>query len=155
MSFGSDIFKGFAFNERGEGNRTSNKRQLFTPEIKERLGKVEIFNRDALELIKTKDSPDTFFYLDPPYPESDCGHYKEGKEVFYKLLEILPGIKGKFLLSSYPSAELDKFRKENGYQYKDISLALGVDGKGNKGRKKTECLTRNYKTYDFFQDMFG
>lgn len=38
------------------------------PLIRERMMRVHIDNRDALEVIKYWDTPDTVFYIDPPYP---------------------------------------------------------------------------------------
>lgn len=40
-----------------------------------RLKNTNIHNMDAIPLIKELDSEDTFFYLDPPYTESNCGSY--------------------------------------------------------------------------------
>ncbi len=147
MSFSFRIFGGFRFsNGRGEGSSIANSRERLTVQYYERLRGVTIFCRDAVELIVMKgDDPDTFMYLDPPYAESDCGHYEDKKDVYYKLLEALPSLKCKWLLSSYPSEELAKFRAENGLYSKDIEQALSVSGKHNAGRTKTECLTWNYK----------
>jgi len=121
LSFTNKIFGGFAFSENGEGRNTSNKRKNFVDDYRKRLENVEIFQRDALDLIKTKDSPDTFFYCDPPYVGSGCGHYKGYTERdFVKLLKLLAVIKGRFLLSSYPSERLQEYRKEHGWRVKDI-----------------------------------
>jgi DNA adenine methylase len=97
-----------------------------------------------LDVIKRYDTPETFFYLDPPYANSDCGHYKKGKDVFWDLLEILPALKGKWLLSSYPSEQLDRLRKQTGANFKDLHKNLAVS-KNNAGKKKIECLTWNYE----------
>lgn len=145
MSFGKKLFGGFAFGNDGSRPAVSAaKRSAFTAALSERLARVEIFNRDALELIRAKDGPQTFFYLDPPYPESDAGHYDNGKEVYYSLLELLPALKGKWLLSSYPSATLDAFRQAGGYAFMEIEKNLSVSGKHNAGKRKTECLAWNY-----------
>lgn len=97
-----------------------------------------------MDVIKRYDTPETFFYLDPPYANSDCGHYKKGKDVFWDLLEILPALKGKWLLSSYPSEQLDRLRKQTGANFKDLHKNLAVS-KNNAGKKKIECLTWNYE----------
>ena len=36
-------------------------------EVHARLSRVVILNRDALNVIRKQDGPDTLFYLDPPY----------------------------------------------------------------------------------------
>lgn len=111
----------------------------------ERLEGVQIFCRDAIDLISKFDSKDTFFYFDPPYANSCCGHYEKGKDVFYKLLKMLPELKGRWLLSSYPGVELDELRKFPGINFIDFNKPVSVSGKQNVGKRKTECLTWNYK----------
>lgn len=146
MSFGHMIYGGYAFSEGGQAKSTANKRDAFTEKYLERLRNVEIFERDALDLIKLKDSEATFFYCDPPYVSSDCGHY-DGytKDSFRTLLEALSSIKGKFLLSSYPEDDLMAYRAKMGWNFKDIQQVLKVNGKRDETIYKTECLTWNYK----------
>jgi DNA adenine methylase len=62
---------------------------------------------DVLRIIKSRDVPDDFFYLDPPYGGTDQGHY-DGytQEDFDLLLKMLETLKGKFLLSSYRNKNL-------------------------------------------------
>ncbi len=147
LSFSHAIFSGFAFGKkRNLASTTANKIKQFTPECSERLEQTQIFCRNALDVIKRYDSPETFFYFDPPYANSDCGHYSKGKDVFWDLLKMLPALKGKWLLSSYPSEELDKLRKITGANFKDIHKNLAVSGKNNAGKTKTECLTWNYES---------
>ena len=45
-----------------------NKREEFNDKLYDRLSEVQISCRDALKVIKNRDSVDTLFYLDPPYP---------------------------------------------------------------------------------------
>lgn len=148
---------GFAFgSDRRTGRQSANKRDEFTEQICERLKYAEIFCRDAIDLIKVKDREDTvnsigrkisvFFFLDPPYFNSDMGHYDGYTEHdFINLLETLKNIKGKFLLTSYPSEILNKYRKECGWRSKDIDQIVGVTGKRSETKKKTECITYNYE----------
>jgi DNA adenine methylase len=145
MSFSFKIFGGFAFSlERQESKTIRIKREQFTIEYYNRIKDVCIFNRDAIDLILVKDNPETFMYFDPPYAESNCGHYEDKKEVYYRLLEILPTLKCKWLMSSYPSTELNELRDKHGFNFKDQLQNLSVSGKHNEGKMKTECLTYNY-----------
>ncbi len=68
-------------------------------ETHERLIGVYIENRSYEEVIPRYDSPDTFFYCDPPYFELSGYIYKFTKEHQLELRDLLAGIKGKFLLS--------------------------------------------------------
>ena len=144
LSFSHAIGSGFAYGKENFARRVDNKKLQFNRELAARFEQVQIFCRNALDVIKKFDSKDTFFYFDPPYAGSDCGHYSKGQEVFYELLALLPTLQGKWLLSSYPDAELDKIRKLPGVKASDIVKNLAVNGKQNAGRKKTECLTWNY-----------
>lgn len=146
MSFGKGIFKGFAFDNGGSSVKSANnKKKDFTKKIWERLKRVELFNRDALELIEIKDSHETFLYLDPPYEGSDCGHYKKLVGVYPKLIEKLPSLKSKFLLSTYRNELLtDEMIKDNGWHIKEIQQPLAVSSKDNQGKKKVEVLIWNY-----------
>lgn len=145
-SFSFKVFGGFAFSEaRAEGKSVRNKREGFNNRLYDRIKDATIFCRDAVELIEIKDAPDTFMYLDPPYAESNCGHYEKGKSVYYDLLDLLPSLKCKWLMSSYPSEQLTSLRSEYNWNFKDIQQALSVNGKENSGKVKTECLTWNYE----------
>lgn len=145
LSFSFIINGGYAFSTTGEGYRTANKRDRFTEKLSLRLRDVEIFQRDALELIALKDHTESLFYLDPPYSSSECGHYKGYTLAdFEKLLVKLKNIKGKFILSSYPEEILLKYREECGWQSRDIKQIVNVSGKREGTKFKTECITYNF-----------
>jgi DNA adenine methylase len=77
------------------------------PEYLDRMVAVYIANTDALNCIQQWDSPQSFFYCDPPYPGADQGHYKGYTvEDFAQLVEVLDGIQGAFLLSCYDVPEV-------------------------------------------------
>ena len=69
-------------------------------DISDRLANTIIENKDFESLIIQYDRPDTFFYLDPPYYETE-GHYAVvfSKEDHVRLRDTLSRIQGKFLLS--------------------------------------------------------
>jgi DNA adenine methylase len=52
-----------------------NKRVGFTAEYADRLRCVQIECCDAVRVIKSRDVPEGFFYLDPPYVGADQGQY--------------------------------------------------------------------------------
>jgi DNA adenine methylase len=79
------------------------------PDIAERLLRVQIENRPAEEVIRLYDGKDTLFYCDPPYVHESRGDAKAyGYEMtdheHRELAEVLHAVKGKVVLSGYPSA---------------------------------------------------
>jgi len=143
MSFATKILGGFAFSKSDkEPIKIFNKKTYFDT-FKDRLKKTTIMSRDALDIIKRFDKEDAFFYIDPPYFNSECGHYKGYTEdAFQNLLEQLQSIKGKFLLSSYPSEILSEYIDKNKWytHQKEHSIAVTHNTK----KKKIEHFTANY-----------
>lgn len=72
-----------------------------------RLQGVTILNRDALEVIAEYDSPDTLFYLDPPYvlgTRHSRGYYKheyKKDSQHVAMADALRDLKGKAAISGY------------------------------------------------------
>jgi DNA adenine methylase len=127
--------------------KISNKREQFTEALAIRLQDAQLECADALYVIQSRDSADSFFYCDPPYYNSDCGHY-DGYSIedFEKLLQTLSKIQGKFLLSSYPSEILKEYYKANGWHMWSLETGVSVNNKGGAGyqKRKVEVLTANY-----------
>ncbi|GHU32554.1 hypothetical protein FACS1894172_09390 [Spirochaetia bacterium] len=67
-------------------------------------------------------------------------------DLFYRLLETLTGIEGKFLLSSYRNSALNGLIKAYGWDSVEMKMACSASsfnaGKGKK--RKIEVLTANY-----------
>lgn len=139
-SWGYDIQKGTT------SIKVKNKREGFTEDYAIRLQKVQIECTDALRIIESRDNPKAFFYCDPPYYNSDCGHYNGyNLQDFENLLKLLSKIKGRFLLSSYPSPILKQFTKQFGWNTKTLDFKVSVaNNNGKPGKLKTEVLTSNY-----------
>lgn len=125
--------------------KISNKREQFTEELAFRLQHVQIECADALYIINSRDTENSFFYCDPPYYNSAMGHY-DGYTVedFEMLLQTLAGIKGKFLLSSYPSDLLKEYTKRNGWNTWSVEQGVSVNAKSGYLKRKVEVLTANY-----------
>jgi DNA adenine methylase len=122
-----------------------NRRDAFSEEIAIRLQHATIECADALYVVQSRDKEDAFFYIDPPYFNSDCGHY-DGYSIedFEMLLKVLSKLKGKFLLSSYPSELLTKYSKSNGWTTRVYEQGVSVNSKSGYIKKKWEVLTSNY-----------
>lgn len=128
--------------------KLQNKKESFTEEYAIRMQNVSIECTDALRIIRSRDSSDTFFYCDPPYYNSDCGHYDGySLEDFKELLNTLSNVKGKFMLSSYPSPILKEYTQSNSWNTMSIDMKVSVANttKVTKPKKsKTEVITYNY-----------
>ena len=82
-------------------------------EISERLLRVQIENRPAIDVIRLYDSPDTLFYCDPPYLHETRGDSKAygfemDEEQHRTLAAALHAIRGKAAVSGYRCALMDR-----------------------------------------------
>lgn len=127
--------------------KVANKREAFTEEFAIRLQNVQLESADAIYIIQSRDHAQAFHYCDPPYFNSDCGHYKGYTEQdMERLLQVLVKVKGRFLLSSYPSDLLARYVKKYGWHQKRITQLTSVATKRGAGvqKEKVEVLTANY-----------
>jgi len=123
---------------------TANKKEAFTSAYAERMKLTTIENNDACTIIERWDNPDAFHYVDPPYVDSDQGHYGGyTQDHFNGLMDSLSNVKGKFLMSSYPNDSLTEYAQQNGWHQKEIKMHLSASSKA--GKKKVEVLTANYE----------
>lgn len=82
------------------------------PAIAERLLRVQIENRPAIDAIRLYDSPETLFYCDPPYVHDTRGDSKAygfemTDEQHAELANVLNDVQGKVALSNYQCALMD------------------------------------------------
>ncbi|QEK02788.1 DNA adenine methylase [Treponema phagedenis] len=147
MSFGNCLNSGFAYARKNESvtKRIVNKIDEFTDKISNRIRMLQIENCDALKVIASRDTDDTFHYIDPPYVGTDQGHY-DGytQQDFDNLLETLQNIKGKFLLSSFRNKKLSEYTKNNNWYQIEFKMVNTMTQNGNKKNQKIEVLTANY-----------
>lgn len=121
-------------------------RRNFCPWLKKRLQYVQISCRDALQVIKERDTVDTFFYLDPPYPDTNQGHYSGYTwDNLEELLTLLATIKGTFMLSNYPSDLISKYSADNNWPFRQISFKKDSCLVQYRKAQKTEVLLMNYE----------
>jgi DNA adenine methylase len=80
--------------------------------VVERFRAVIVDDRDALEVIARHDSPDTLFYVDPPYVLSTRGSARGVRQKYShemtdddhrQLAGVLHGLRGPVVLSAHPS----------------------------------------------------
>ena len=114
------------------------------PQIAARLLRVQIENRPAVDVIRLYDSPDTLFYLDPPYVHDTRGDSKAYKfemtdEQHRHLADALNAAKGKVAISNYDCELYRKFFPERRWH----KFSIETTNHATKGRR-TECLWCNY-----------
>lgn len=120
-------------------------RKNFCPWLQKRLSKVQISCRDALQVIRNRDTAETFFYLDPPYPNTNQGHYAGYTyDDLEDLLRCLQNIKGKFALSNYPSPLIDNYVLLMGWHIYTMKMKKDSAMASKKGAEKEEILVTNY-----------
>lgn len=125
------------------------------PMLSERMVSVLIENRDFRDIIRLYDTEQTLFYCDPPYlPEtrrSGAYNHEMTTEDHRELIEILRNVKGKVMLSGYPSELYDSL-DWNKREW-DVTChaagrtkASGLQGKGavSSLQKRKECVWTNY-----------
>lgn len=148
QSFSSILDGSWGYDKTQKNTTTKkviNKGVLFNEDYAIRLQNVQLECADALYIIKSRDSEQAFHYCDPPYFNSDCGHYKGYTESdFRRLLDTLADVKGKFLLSSYPSDLLKRYTERLGWHTRAIQSRVSVNKGSGGGKMKTEVLTANY-----------
>lgn len=115
--------------------------------VTERLRAVVIENRDAFQVIKQQDHSEALFYLDPPYLEttrSNSNHkqyrFELGISEHVALAKLLRSVKGKIILSGYPS---DLYDRELYVDWRRVERT--AQASGQFGRiQRTEVLWLNF-----------
>jgi len=137
------LFKASYFCLQQSYNDGRNKISMNLDGYKERLKGVTILNEDYKNVIKKYDSPNTFFYLDPPYEESK-GLYKNHEMDIEEMFNILDNIKGYFLLSYNLSKRAKElFKNYNIYKVK-TSYTTNLTKVTLKSNNRFELLISNY-----------
>jgi len=139
------LFKNSFFGDPITAGYTKPKNKLTDKNIKEyeeRLKHTIILNKNYEDVIKKYDSTNTFFYLDPPYENSNR-LYEHSSLPISDVYNILKNIKGKFLLSYNNSTEAKELFKNYKIKYLKTKYIDPVKG-GSAIRIKTEMVISNY-----------
>jgi DNA adenine methylase len=116
------------------------------PAVHERLKRVVILNRPALEVIAQQDDLDTLFYCDPPYLRQtrtapDVYGHEMSDADHRQLLDLLLRCQGKVMLSGYPSPLYDTALAD----WKRHTFDLPNNAaSGTKKDRETEVLWCNF-----------
>jgi len=110
-----------------------------------RLSKVKVHHGDYEKVIRQYDSPDTVFFLDPPYAgyDADVGERKFDEQRFF---EVLKSIKGKWLLTYGIRGELPKLLKGSRFHVRRIRTPRTIRAMRGVGGSSvlTQLLVSNY-----------
>lgn len=115
------------------------------PEIAERLLRVQIENRPALDVVRLYDSPQTLFYCDPPYVHLTRGDNKAyGYEMtdneHRELARVLNSAQGLVAISNYQCGLMDELYPPSKW-VKHVAPEKTIHS--TKG-KRVEALWTNY-----------
>lgn len=115
-------------------------------ELHQRLSKLIVTNKDALELIeKYKNNDNVFMYLDPPYHWSTrtSARYETdmNDEQHLKFIDLVVDCKAKMLISGYDCEIYDKL-VDNGWN--KIQFEVNTISGDKKPKTKIETLWKNY-----------
>jgi DNA adenine methylase len=105
---------------------------------------TKLLNQDYATVVKTYDSPATFFFFDPPYEKTRSIYgYGEHKSFDYtKLLNILRQIRGKFLMTINDSPNMREVFKE--FNILSTKVYARWSRKTKKANNRKELLIMNY-----------
>lgn len=126
-------------------------KKLSTPRITNRLQELTVENLDCVAVINKYDTPNTFFYIDPPYWNKE--HYYTqafGREQHKALADCLNTIQGRFALSYYQFDELDSWFPNSKFNRSTYQISKQSSSNANK-QKGTELVIRNYNPLDVFE----
>lgn len=106
----------------------------------ERLKNISILHQDYRKTVEQLDGPDSFFFLDPPYP----GEWfdKDASINIKEFVDTLRGIKGRFIAVLNDSPENTAAFKTVGKVFRlKVHEASGIGG----GKKASRLFCANYK----------
>lgn len=120
-----------------------------------RLQGVVIENESALDLLERYDSPETLFYLDPPYPfetryvrwAGEAYRHEMTDDDHRELAKCVRGLKGMVIISGYPCELYDR---ELYPDWRRVEYRTYADGH----KERTEVLWLSPSTKTIQRDLF-
>ncbi|MEG1414951.1 MAG: DNA adenine methylase [Mucinivorans sp.] len=147
LSFASQLGGSFGFDLSGTtAKKVRNAKDNFSEMLCRRLDRVTIENQDALRVIARYDCTGAFHFVDPPYVGSDCGHYANtfGDDDLLALLELLSGLKGKFMLTMFPNEVIKGYIDRYGWLLHRVERTITASKSAAGRRKQEEWIVCNY-----------
>lgn len=128
-------------------------------DVVERLREIQIEHLDILDLIKKYDTPDTLFYLDPPYisqsrSSKEVYKYEMSEEQHKMLANNLLSIKSKVILSGYDN-DIYNVLEDIGWYKILLGEYAKFSSKKEKKDKGKEYVWVNYSVNNIGVDWGG
>lgn len=130
--------KGTSYNASREGQQIKTDYACYGPRLKD----VIIRNEPFQDIMDEFDYPDAFFYLDPPYENSDKFKDYPDSVKPEAVYDAVKKLECRFLLSYNDSENIRELFKE--YTIIEVETKYSGKAKGEGFRKKTELLIKNY-----------
>lgn len=126
---------------------------LLIEQAHRRLAKVVIENKDCEKLIRQYDRPVSFFYLDPPYFETESYYQNVGEDGFtekdhVRLRDALLSIEGKFLLSYNDCEFIRSLYDAPSIQMESHTRINNIKQRYDNGAQFPELLIANYDMHE-------
>lgn len=118
------------------------------PQIHERLKRVVILNRDAIDVIEQQGGSNTLFYLDPPYVSSSrvatsAYQHEMGDRDHQELVDVILKCSGKVMLSGYVN---DIYRRLEAAGWETIDFQVTKSSSSQKSKPKAiERIWANFQ----------
>lgn len=144
-SYASKINGSFGFDMKGGmPKKLRNAKDAFTEELCTRLEHVTIECQEALSVIRRYDRPETFHFIDPPYIDTNCGHYDGlfNEQSLIELLDTLAKLQGKFMLTMFPNDQILEYSNKHGWTIHRIERTISASR--TTRRKQEEWIVCNY-----------
>lgn len=108
----------------------------------ERLKAVVVENRNAMEVLAQQDTPETLFFVDPPYVHATRSvtkgyRFEMNDQEHEELCDALKSVKGMVILCGYPNPIYDRLGWET------VKRHAYADGAANGQTNRTEVLWLN------------
>lgn len=146
MSFASKLDGSWGYDKTTNSiaKKLRGAKEQFTAALTERIENTQIECTGALRVIESRDTANTFHFVDPPYINSNCGHYSGmfNLQDFEELLQLLSKITGMFMLTMYPHPVLDEYIRANSWRVVEVERTISAS-KVNR-RKQAELIVMNY-----------
>ena len=146
MSFASKLNGSWGYDKakNSMAKKVANAKDAFTEELAARLERTQIEQRSGLKVIESRDTINTFHFVDPPYVGSNCGHYSGSFNLmdFQELLELLQRVDGRFMLTMFPHEMLQEFIDRNDWRVVEVNRTISASR--TRRRKQSELIVMNY-----------